>query len=229
MCLKLFRVSIIMWKALLITTLQISIVIAIKSNIFTNDEKCLQHLTKDLNLMPSLKGANYQIYFSETVYYVIQVKSDDYMKTINYLQRESYWNSRGRFLLIFDEYIANLTDAFQSMAKMYVYNVIVYYDGNFFTYFPYKFRDVNVPSLDTHLISKCDDNHHTIGNLYAEKLPIIWSNTTLNVAYVYVRLYTMCVDCFARGIEFEILDILKDRLKLEVSQIKNKKIRLTFQ
>lgn len=200
----------------------VSVAIALNSYLVVEKDKCLQRLKEklDLRTLPTLKTPNYETYFGETIYYVVQMKSIDYVQIINNLQRESYWNSRGRFLLNFADRNIDLNELFKFMAKLYIYNVIVSFDdGKLFTYFPYKYGNINRPDLEPHFLGKCDDNLDLIGNFYPEKLPILWFNTTLNVAYVYVRLYAMCVDCFARGIEFEILDIVKDRLKIKVVKI----------
>lgn len=121
-----------------------------------------------------------------------------------------FLDSRARF---FVEFRGNLRSFFAELSRIYVNNVVVLKNSSFYTYFPYEMGNLSEPDTKPVRISSCSERK-TLSQLFPEKLPKSWANTTLKVAQVYVPPYVICPWCVPRGIEFEILDLLKDRLQL---------------
>lgn len=170
---------------------------------------------------PSTITKTYETFRVENERYFILKINNNFQETIQKLQILQIWNPTAYFLLIFN---GDLKELFEYLSTLYIINVVVLqetsYNIELFTYYPYSETNITNPDTSPKLINTCSSGKLlTNGDIFTNKIPKSWVNSTLQVAYCTVSPYAICVDCYARGIEFEILDILKDRLNFNIKYL----------
>lgn len=149
--------------------------------------------------------------------YVIELNDNE---TISDSLNINYLNTRAKFL-IFLEKPRLVDDTFRTLSQHFIYDVFIVNDNKIFTYFPYKYENVNEPEIKPFLITECkrDVGMNYFHNFNWNKLPKLWRNTTANIGWIHIPPYTMCYyDCELVGIEFDLLRILKEKLMFNISE-----------
>lgn len=143
----------------------------------------------------------------KTNIYVVNLNGNKTEYIFQFLRRQSSWNSRAKFIIY--SKMENFRHIFDLLSKFYVYDVIIF-QKKLYTYNPYKHSDIF--------------NVDTTPVLYDSKIKILpqtWDNTTLSVALVAVAPYVLCTNCVQKGLELEILDLIRSRLKFKLNFLPN--------
>lgn len=149
--------------------------------------------------------------------YIIKVNDTNKQEVFNQLEKDAMWNSRANFLLLAQQQSPN--NIFEILSKYYIYNVVVAIEEELFTYFPFIDENVNTPNTVPILLDKCVNGSLTLKtDLFPNKIPKYWRNSTLDAVVQYMLPYTLCLyGCDNKGIEFEVVHFLMDSLKFTVN------------
>lgn len=104
--------------------------------------------------------------------YILNLKqSEDLGILFVNLTKMRSWNPRAKFIIILEQYNNELlNELFKILSNYYIYNVIVASNDELFTYFPYKYENLNKPCLDYEKILTSE--------YFPNKIPKLWRNTT---------------------------------------------------
>lgn len=149
--------------------------------------------------------------------YLIQLNGNNLEEVLNQLRLDAMWNSRAKFLLLTDILADNV---FMILSNYYIYNVAVVANREIYTFFPFAEENINDPVTTPVLIDACVNGSFEFGrDLYPEKLPEYWRNSSLEAAVMYLAPFTICLhDCEKKGVEFDILSFVMDFLKFNVNR-----------
>ncbi|XP_065173549.1 uncharacterized protein [Atheta coriaria] len=101
-----------------------------------------------------------------------------------------------------------LTTIFDTLAKYYIYNVIVVANNKTLTYYPYKYENMRNPLLTYEEITTLD--------YFPNKLPKLWRNTTITTCYVFMPPYYL--GDIRNGSDVILVEsILKPRLRMSTN------------
>lgn len=124
------------------------------------------------------------------------------------------FNSHGKFIvLLFSD---ALKEIIETAARFYVYNLVIVRKDEFYTYSP--FDGLNVNNFNkTPIVLR---GNRTI-DLFTNKLPEIWTNSTITIAIYTMPPFTILHNTTVSGIEIEILKILQSVLKFKIKYLNN--------
>lgn len=153
-------------------------------------------------------------YYVKADAYIITISDTRIHTTIEFLTRTSQWNSRAKFIIIFD---GNLFNLFEILNKYYIFNIVVLVlkseeEIEVFSYFPYDF---SIPESNRNypvLLNICfKDKLQKDVILFPNKLPEKWDNITVGIILMelppYV-IYRSCNDRSQTGIEMRVLRLV---------------------
>lgn len=146
-------------------------------------------------------------YGTKTDAYIILLNKCTYFQQLDDLRKESGFNPRAKFVIYCEKHFFEI---FGPLRKLFIHDVAVIDENlNIYTHFPYTFNTTRSTKMTT-----CFDLNVDI---FPNKIPKIWKNMELKVALVKIHPYVFCPYCKVKGIELEILNLLKSVLGFKVS------------
>ncbi|KAK9759103.1 hypothetical protein QE152_g233 [Popillia japonica] len=115
------------------------------------------------------------------------------------------------------------------IAKYNIYDVIVINLGNsstydIVTYFPFDANsDGNNLKIQPTKIGLCNNGIVVnVTELFVNKLPVIWANTTITAKYLVFPPYVMYLDGKLTGLEIQIVNLIADQMGFKINFQQNK-------
>lgn len=170
---------------------------------------------------------NIRFYLKRFDVYVIEVQHyKDLLDQFNYLSLMKTWSSRAKFIILIHNYDDII---FYILAKYNIYDVIVINLDNssaydIVTYFPFDANsDGNNRKMQPTKIGLCNNGIVVnITELFVNKLPVIWANTTITAKYLLFPPYVMYLDGKLTGLEIQIVNLIADQMGFKINFQQNK-------
>lgn len=144
--------------------------------------------------------------------FVLNLPNPDIRLTLSYLESQDIFDARAKFIVITDSVDVKI---FEDIASYDIYNVVVLEKLSLrtFSYNPYSEENLHSPNVTFFEIS-CNSGTE----MFPNKIPRFWRNTTLNVSYLIKTPFFICSFCpvIARGLEGFILEDIRGRFKFKV-------------
>lgn len=155
-------------------------------------------------------------HFRKASEYIIFGKKTRLKNIIDFLESSKMFQSNVKFLLILDTEVD--TAIMKVLIDYYIYNIVIIESltEKLFTFFPYDFENLNKPRLDLKFLGSCANI--TTYELYANKIPRFWNNSTIYLQYIKVQPYTKsCPKCDRLGgLEIDLFNDVKEKLKFKI-------------
>lgn len=180
-------------------------------DVFSNYYKIVtvinNNITYDLNL---------KLMFGRMDAYFFHFKQPKFSYTFDQLSKMRSWNSRAKSIIYLEQFNDFIwKELITVLIKHYIYNVIIVSNNRVYTYYPYKYENLNNPQTDYEEITN---------NLYfPQKIPSVWRNSTICPQFIqflpYYAVYNKLKDGRS-GTDFTMYnEIIIKHLKLKEKRI----------
>lgn len=185
-------------------------------------------------------GEMEQFYYRKVDFYLIYLdhhnrqRNNDLQDILRTLSSDyKMFNSRSKFLIIVSRLVS--TDLILNQLNAnYIFNVVIIDKSNnnsMYTYYPYLHEDIAVGSEATSvltpvlLVPNCSIKIENTVDLYPNKIPNKWRNSTINITYLLVPPFVICPECtkpLQKGLEISIFEVIRSRMGFQVNYVKSK-------
>lgn len=159
--------------------------------------------------------------------YNIMIANDfnEFKFNIYMFYRTYSWNAKAKYLVVFKENI-NLTEVFELSWKIYLLNIVVIYNNEIFTYFPYE--GISCGNILPNKLSTCDLEVNLV-EYYQEKIPKNLHNCPIKALQLYFPPYvTKPNNTDNPGLEIVMVNELAKRLNFSVIYVDHKFLHYGF-
>lgn len=166
-------------------------------------------------------NAEIRFYFKRFDIYIIEIVGCEVLQDkLSLLSSSRTWNSRAKFIILIHNYYESVFDV---LAGYMIYDVIIVNFNNssvydIITYFPFDDNtDVHHFKVLPRKIGLCNNGNVTnMQELFLNKLPKIWHNTTIKAEFLLAPPYILYLENNLSGLEMELVKLAANQMKFKI-------------